>query len=109
MDDDKNFVLQWMLPNIAKEISKHVPARDLDYPTLCTVMCTRLFSPLVYSHAKGNLVLSCLKGNLHNKFYTLQSLSSNAGFHLIVRIRTKLDSAKSPARPPVWLQPTYSN
>lgn len=34
LDDDKNFVLQCMFSNIAKEISKHVPAKDLDYPTL---------------------------------------------------------------------------
>ena len=99
-----------MLPNIAKEISKHVPARDLDYPTLCTVMYTGLFSPLVYLYARGNLVLSCLKVNQHNiKFNTLQSLSSNAGFHLMVRMRTKFVSARSAARAPACLQSTYSN
>ena len=34
-----------MLSNIAKDISKHVPTRDLDYPT---VMCTGLLSALIY-------------------------------------------------------------
>ena len=74
MEDDNFFVLQCMLSNIAKDISKHVPTRDLVYPT---VMCTGLFSSLVYTHARGFILL---KGNKHNKFYTLQSLNDKGEY-----------------------------
>lgn len=66
LDDYNNFVLQCILSNINKETSKHVPTRDVDYPTLCSVMCTGLFSPLFYFDAFYMLeVLPCLKGNQH--------------------------------------------